>query len=154
MKVVERGVKVGGAVVALVGPAIVYISDKARDHREYIRSLPTVPDVTGIDILKAEEIVKSNSLIPVRVLANPTKEYVHKPIGQVIKTRPRAKSKAEEKSVVKIYYIDESIMARCIELKDLYLKKKEEARLAYEQKKRELVGKIPKKKQEYLEVFD
>jgi|GEM_PF-634169 len=87
------------------------IVEKELDHRrEEKKNFADVPNVVELNLNAALEHIENAGFIAQEVLAKPNQKYMDKRVGEVVEMMPKPTKPARIGSLVKIYYVDESVI--------------------------------------------
>ncbi|TWS95578.1 PASTA domain-containing protein [Streptococcus sp. sy018] len=103
-------------IVSKVTDSTIPLIDKALDrHHEHRRSLVRLDNLVHMDLFEAKAHLEQQGFIVSTILAKPSKKYQQAKINEVVEMSPKS-GKLPIGSLVKLYYLDHSLMNQIKEM--------------------------------------
>ena len=114
VKFVRKNPELVYDALKVVGPAVVGAFTVLKTKKnKYIE----VPNVLDLDIKEAEKILEDEGFVTHSIVVIPNHKYYDKRANSVIRVMPNSK-KIKEGSHINLYYIDEKVLKKSIELNE------------------------------------
>lgn len=131
-----------GKVVDKAAPIVEKNIDRRHEH---LQSLVPIPNLIDVDIDQAKQHLEKNGLSVIAILAKPNKRYAKADLGEVVAMHPKS-GKLLPGGLVKLYYVDETVIEQSQRLVIMAELKKEASRTRFKENVQNLQDFLPRRK--------